>query len=638
MHFKHPEVLYALLLLIIPILVHLFHLRKFKKTPFTNVKLLKKLQLQTRHSRSIKKWLVLTSRLLAITALVFTFAQPQWGDKTTTNADFKSIIYLDNSFSMHAKGQSGALLQKAAQELLETLPEETPLHFITNDQVLQDAERNTIADLLWEHTKSPLENNYSKTALQINELLQRDPEADYRIYYISDFQKKPEGIDAVLQLPQLVPVQLQAQQIGNISIDSLSILERSAETLRLSVALSAQDIGPKTSLSVFKNDLLESKISLDFTEKTITTEIDLSYEDSTSGYLSIDDEGLSFDNELYFHLDFSSQTKVLAINDGVSDAFLKKLYGENTYQLTSVSYRQANFNAFSDQNFIVLNQIKNPSEALVAALKTYHQNGGSLCIILPPEFTENRYALTQAFNFGNIEASKQSKLITRIDFEHPIFKNVFEKSIDNFQYPSTKAAVTLSYPGNSIIAYEDGTPFVSERNRVYVVHSPLDRDYANFTESPIIVPLFDNMARNSKMPSEIYYPIGSDNRIRIETQQQKDKVLQISKNEYRFIPQQRVFSNFIEVYTKESPAESGIYDIGFEDAISSRLAYNYPRTENRLDYYTAEDFGNLKPYASFAKAYQEISNKINNSSLWKWFLGLALLFLLIESLLLKFLK
>lgn len=638
MHFKHPEALYALLLLIIPILVHLFHLRKFKKTPFTNVKLLKKLQLQTRHRRSLKKWLVLASRLLAIAALVVAFAQPQWGKKTSENTDFKNIIYLDNSFSMHAKGQSGALLQKAVQELLETLPDEVPLHFLTNDQVLQEVEKNTIADLLWKNEKSPTENSYSKTALQINELIQRQPEANHRIYYISDFQKKSEGIDAVLQLPNLVPVQLNAQGTGNISIDSLSIVERNTESIRLSVDLSAQNTGAKTSLSVFKNGLLESKISIDFTQKNLGTNIDFNYEEGTSGYLSIEDEGLSFDNELYFHLDFSSQTKVLAINDEVSDVFLKKLYGDKTYQLTSVSYRQANFNAFGDQNFIVLNQIKNPSAALVAALKTFHQNGGSLCIILPPEFNENEYALTQAFNFGKIEASKQSKLITRIAFEHPIFKNVFEKSIDNFQYPSTKAAVKLSYPGNSIIAYEDGSPFVSERNRVYVIHSPLERDYANFTESPIIVPLFDNMAQQSKMPGAIYYQIGNENRIRVEAQQQKDKVLQISKNEYSFIPQQRVFSNFIEVYTTDEPKESGIYDIGFDASIATRLAYNYPRDEHKLDYYSAEDFGSLKTYEGFSKAYQEISNNINNSSLWKWFLGLALLFLLIESLLLKFLK
>lgn len=41
MQFKYPELLYALFLLVIPLIVHLFQLRKFEKVPFTNVAFLK---------------------------------------------------------------------------------------------------------------------------------------------------------------------------------------------------------------------------------------------------------------------------------------------------------------------------------------------------------------------------------------------------------------------------------------------------------------------------------------------------------------------------------------------------------------------------------------------------------------------
>ncbi|HRM13327.1 MAG TPA: BatA domain-containing protein, partial [Flavobacterium sp.] len=64
MHFKQPEILYFLLLLIVPILVHLFQLRRFKKEYFTNVRFLKALSIQTRKSSKIKKWLLLACRLL----------------------------------------------------------------------------------------------------------------------------------------------------------------------------------------------------------------------------------------------------------------------------------------------------------------------------------------------------------------------------------------------------------------------------------------------------------------------------------------------------------------------------------------------------------------------------------------------
>ena len=76
MQFKNPEILYALFLLLIPILIHLFQLRRFKKTPFTNVVFLQNVIQNTRKSSSIKKWLILAIRLIALACLVIAFAQP----------------------------------------------------------------------------------------------------------------------------------------------------------------------------------------------------------------------------------------------------------------------------------------------------------------------------------------------------------------------------------------------------------------------------------------------------------------------------------------------------------------------------------------------------------------------------------
>ena len=76
MQFKHPEILYFLFLLAIPILVHLFQLRRFQKQYFTNVRFLKELSMQTRKSSVIKKWLLLAVRLLLLACLIVAFAQP----------------------------------------------------------------------------------------------------------------------------------------------------------------------------------------------------------------------------------------------------------------------------------------------------------------------------------------------------------------------------------------------------------------------------------------------------------------------------------------------------------------------------------------------------------------------------------
>ena len=76
MQFKHPELLYALILLVIPFIVHLFKLRRFQKEAFTNVKFLKKVVQENRKSNQLKKWLILTARTLALAFLILAFAQP----------------------------------------------------------------------------------------------------------------------------------------------------------------------------------------------------------------------------------------------------------------------------------------------------------------------------------------------------------------------------------------------------------------------------------------------------------------------------------------------------------------------------------------------------------------------------------
>ena len=139
MQFRHPELLYALFLLLIPILVHLFQLRKFQTEAFTNVAFLQKLNIQTRKSNSIKKWLVLLSRMAALAAIVLAFAQPFITQSDSATRQKETIIYLDNSFSMQAKGASGQLLRTATQDIITHIPEDQNFTLITNT----DTYRNT---------------------------------------------------------------------------------------------------------------------------------------------------------------------------------------------------------------------------------------------------------------------------------------------------------------------------------------------------------------------------------------------------------------------------------------------------------------------------------------------------------------
>ena len=76
MIFVNPVFLWGLLALLIPIAVHLFNFRRYRKVYFSNVDRLMEVKSEKRRVRQLRQWLVLLMRCLAIAALVLAFAQP----------------------------------------------------------------------------------------------------------------------------------------------------------------------------------------------------------------------------------------------------------------------------------------------------------------------------------------------------------------------------------------------------------------------------------------------------------------------------------------------------------------------------------------------------------------------------------
>ena len=131
MQFKNPEILYFLVLLIIPILVHLFHLQKFTKVSFTNVAFLQKIVQQNRKNSRIKKWLLLSIRMLLFLAILFAFSQPYISEKQE-NEKQEYFIYLDTSLSLGSKSGNGDLLKVAIQEIIENTSDKNNYTLQTN--------------------------------------------------------------------------------------------------------------------------------------------------------------------------------------------------------------------------------------------------------------------------------------------------------------------------------------------------------------------------------------------------------------------------------------------------------------------------------------------------------------------------
>ena len=138
MMFVYPLFLWTLAVVSIPIIIHLFNFRKYKKVYFSNVKFLRELKQESKSKSRLKEILILSARCLALIAIVFAFAQPVLKNKNNINYPGANAIsiYIDNSFSMLNINKQGTLFESAkkkAIDLINAYSSNDKFQIITND-------------------------------------------------------------------------------------------------------------------------------------------------------------------------------------------------------------------------------------------------------------------------------------------------------------------------------------------------------------------------------------------------------------------------------------------------------------------------------------------------------------------------
>ncbi|MCG2430533.1 BatA domain-containing protein [Aequorivita xiaoshiensis] len=640
MQFKHPEILYALFLLLIPIFIHLFQLRRFQKVAFTNVAFLKKINIQTRKSSQLKKWLTLLMRLLAMAALIFAFAQPFTASNTALKNEKETVIYIDNSFSMQAKGSQGPLLERALQDLFENSATIENLSWFTNNTQQKNSSVQDFKNEILSVTYSQNQLTASQVLLKANQLFSNEKDVVKRLIYISDFQQQeafpPISNDIIVDAVQLKPV-----KHSNIAIDSVYITSKNAFIIQLQVKVSKSgDDFSEAPISLYDNNKLVAKTAVDFSNSkngTVTFDIDNSEE--FTGKFQVTDPNLTFDNTLYFNINKPEKIKVLAINEANGN-FLKRLFEKEEFQFTQQTFKTLNYNEIPNQSFIILNELEEIPASLSTALKSFSDNGGSILIIPNPEADINSYN-NHLFSLGLGSIStvnSQEKKITNIVFSHPLFKDVFEKEVTNFQYPKVSSFYTISTNATPAIRFEDNQPFLLQKNKTYLFTSAINKENSNFQNSPLIVPTIYNMALQSLPLPHLYYTIGEQNSVAVPVNLGQNEILKIKDSISQFIPLQQTKANYVLITTTEEPTNAGNYQIVKENEILENISYNYSRSESELLYLNPDEWNGVNVYSAIVNLFESLTDANSINSFWKWFAIFALLFLLFEMLILKFVK
>ncbi|MEL6668880.1 MAG: BatA domain-containing protein [Bacteroidota bacterium] len=675
MQFLYPTFLWALAALAIPVIIHLFYFRRFRKVYFSNVSFLKEVKEETSARSRLRNLLVLLMRLLAIACLVFAFAQPFIPAEQEVARGRKAVsIYVDNSFSMQAESDQLPLLEMAkrrAKDIVRAYGVEDRFQLLSNDfsgkqQRLYGQEE--VIDLIEELEIGPQTRLLSSVLARQEAALNLDNIPNKIAYQLSDFQRTVsdlnDDVDSTLQL-NLVP--LRAVRESNIAIDSVwfeapvpllnqnnSLLVRvrnysdeAKEDLRLSLSYQGQT-KPVGQLSIPARDYVLDTVNLNITEAGLGR-----------AELRITDYPVEFDDSYLISFRTSEVLSVLNIHSGIADRRLAAaLNGISVFAPDFLSAQQIDYGRLNEYQLIVLTDLTQISSGLANELKQYMENGGNVLLFPPQTADVQSYSSflssLPADRLANFEETRRE--VSSLNNDEFVFKGVFRNEGQALRLPTTQGNFTLNrqsaQPAEALMRYRDGQIALAKYRlnlgHLYLNTSPLDESVNNLgLNAEVFVPMLYKMAISAGRQRPESYTIGRDQLIETNRRQASaERVFRLSGNDGEFIPEQRIVGQRIFLSINEQLQQSGFYELLLDDSAPLDLfAFNFDRAESDLSYLSEEEIetltagkANILDGQNEAELIGTIQTNNEGQPLWRYFIWGVLIFLLVEVLLLRFWK
>ena len=675
MKFAYPEFLYALFAIAIPIIIHLFNFRKFKKIYFSNVEFLKEVQQETQSKSQLRHLLILLSRILAITFLVLAFAQPFIPVSDSTIVDQNNVvgIYVDNSFSMESIGENGSLLNEAKNKAIEIVNSyRTTDKFILTTNNFNAGDQRLLSN---EETIDKIEKlEISSTSRDISTIYSRNRDAinssdieNKSFYILSDFQKSTANLtkikaDTIIN-SYIIPIK--ATEINNLYIDSCwfntpTHLLNQNEVLNIQIKNNSDNDLENIPLKLFINNknVVPTSFTIKANDETIIT---LNYRNKTRGIqqgkVEIIDNPVITDDIFYFSYNISENINILGIGTQENETSLNSIYStDSIFNYSNYNVNQLDYSLIKKSNLVVLHNLKTISSGLSNSLKPFIDNGGSLLIFPSNNINFDSYreflSLLSVNYFTQLDTSRNK--IKDINLKHPIFNNVFnEKPEGNLNLPIISSHYLISNGRtafkNDILILKDGSPFLTEykvgKGNVYLNTVSLNKESSNFSNHALFVPTLYNIALLSQKNHPLFHTIGKNSTIDVN-RNEKDVVYHIKNNTLDIIPRVRNTNNTSTIFVNTGIQLADNYIIE-NNKTKLGLAYNYNRSESKLSYLSSNEIDDIISSNSINAKYIDLTTGNMQTALsdlsigkkyWKYCIILALLFLAVETVLIKIFK
>jgi hypothetical protein len=663
MIFQSPNVLWALSLLAIPIIIHLFQFKRYKQLLFSDVSLLKEVQSRSQTKNQLKHILILLTRMALIAFAVLAFARP-FIPATDTNVASKTnvSIYVDNSFSMQNAGENGNLFTEALQrafEIAESYPSETNFQLITNDLApfqKRFLDFDGFVEALDQLSVSP-SNAVGQRIVDFHASALRENETDGGvIYLISDFNEVIDANITANSNQELRLVKLIGRETSNVSIDSAWIetpvlTKGNQEKLNIRISNRGNELKTDLPFDVYLQDQLISSLILTIEpNSSIDTNIQLLLNEAgyLKGKLSIEDRPITYDNDFYFTLTVRSDISVVEISGEKADSKpFKKLFqveGETDYQ--KMTSENILLDTVAKADFVILNEVEKYTSGLIAMMGAKLEEGKNVFIILPKNLASNELATLNTefgIELGAFDSARLS--VVQINLDDEVYASVFAEQPENLNLPRSGAHWVLKQKNGSsnLMSFINSDAFITRfpkgKGNLFVLSSPLSEKGNTFSQHALFVPTLYNAALLAGNASEISNTVGA---VKVDLPSAAlGEMLKMTANDSgTFIPTVA----YDGLYLGDQINTNGFFDLLSENKKVATYAFNFVLSESNIKPIESEALTSILTenginFRFIEKSGEQLKDEISKADLgqelWVWAVAIALLFLIIESILIK---
>ena len=668
MQFSNPGLLWLLFLAIIPVIIHLFKFRRYRKVSFTRVDLLKLILVKTGFGNKLKKLVVMTLRMLAISAVVFAFAKPFIPSVSLQSDSMVNhcVVFIDNSPTLFADGIEGPLFEsakKSARAIVSDMPENFTFNLLSNTTTNQSIVLQK-EEMLQEIDKLSIvfhRSNYKEALAALKNFLTSNSVG----IYISDFRKGfvADNENISDSFSSLFWVALPSLHNANIGIDSAwfespQLLPNQMVTLKVKVSNYGKDNVEDIPLRLLENDQLVASTSASI-EKENYAILSLQFNTGEQGWkkytLSLPGDELNYDDDFYFACLVQKGSKIMALQADNKTNYLQSLLTSDAgFEFVSYKTTELPYDQLSSVDMVILEGISDLGSGLLTELNKFVDNGGALLLFpseFPPHFSPDFF---KSFGFNAALTLKKQPIQASLwDNQHPLLKGVFEKLPKNPELPLIQQYLDLSVLGNKEVLWKlkNNDPLFVQLKKgngtVFVSSVGLNKDFGNLPLNPLFVPFMLRIAA-FKNADQLLFDYTYQNQLQkiSGVNLQLGQVYSFTNQSEEWIPEIVMRNNQQYLNHHRFVTSPGFYTLVNNQQLDvANFAFN---VQSNLSVTALEDVEKVKNIAEKAGAVlvqdkpEFVANTIAQSSkgtpLWHYFVWASCLFLLLEMSVLKLWK